>query len=223
MLRALLLAGLVATTAGCAGTVIVDYAIEAQVSGRDAAGHVWRARPEEITFLPRPPGLLSPFDAVQYRSDLFEWIFGTGSLGLGGKVTNLSPNPMCLRFDEARLTSNMKTGEVPLLVSSWRRFADGQLTRLGSTRPENRRYFVPPSVCLDPGKYASISFAPDLQELFPTGKMFNVRWPEGEANLVERGVGNWIRISLPIEYAAKRETLEVTLTVKDSKARISHY
>jgi hypothetical protein len=53
--------------------------------------------------------------------------------------------------------------------------------------------------------------------------MFNVRWPEGEANLVERGVGNWIRISLPIEYAAKRETLEVTLTVKDSKARISHY
>ena len=53
--------------------------------------------------------------------------------------------------------------------------------------------------------------------------MFNVSWPKGQTALIENGVGNWIKIVLPIEYEGKRETLNVTLTVKDSKARISHY
>ena len=63
----------------------------------------------------------------------------------------------------------------------------------------------------------------DLRELFPSGKMFNVRWPEGEPRLLDQGIGNWLRIALPVEYGGKRESMEVMLTVADSKARVSHY
>ena len=42
-------------------------------------------------------------------------------------------------------------------------------------------------------------------------------------NLTDRGIGNWITTTIPIEYEGKRETLEVKLTATDSKARIVYY
>lgn len=203
--------------------MIVDFATEAQVSGRDEEGQVWRARPEEVTILPRSPGLLSPFPAVRYRGEALEWIFGTGTLGLGGKVTNRGAARLCLRFDEARVASNAHPGPVALRVSSWRSFADGRWSVLGDTKPARRSYFVPPPLCLEPAGSADISFAPDLGELYPSRKMFDVSWPEGEPNLTQRGAGNWIAISLPLERAGKREALEVKLIETDSRARISYY
>ena len=167
--------------------------------------------------------MLPPFDAVRYETNVLSWTFGTGTLGFGGSVMNLSASPLCLRFDEARLASNLHTAEIPLSVSSVSHTLTGGWTILGSTDPKKLRYFAPPSLCFMPNKSTSISLGPDLSALFPNLTMFNVKWPDGDPNLTERGIGNWLKIVLPIEYDGKRETLEVKLTATDSKARLSNY
>jgi hypothetical protein len=48
-----------------------------------------------------------------------------------------------------------------------------------------------------------------------------VRLENGE--LVEAGFGNWIQLTIPVEYASKHESLTVKLTAMDSKARVSNY
>lgn len=218
-----LLVGSLAGLAGCAGTVIVDFAIEAQVSRRDATGQSVAQRPQAISTVPRPAGLLSPFDAVRYETEILAWTFGTGTDGFGGGVTNLTTSPLCLRFDQARLASNLHTAEIPLSVSVVAHTSTGRWTVLGSTDPKKLRYFAPPSLCFAPNKRVSLSIGPDLSALFPNLTMFNVKWPDGDPNLTERGIGNWLKIVLPIEYDGKRETLEVRLTATDTKARISKH
>lgn len=210
--------------AGCSGTVVVDYAVEARVRGHDAGGREWHASPSEMHVLPRPPGMLTPFTAIQYRGDRLEWVFGTGTLGLGGKVTNRTPGTLCLLFDQARMASNFAHRSVPFTVYHVSIVLDNdRRERLGSTAPEKRRYFVPPPLCLEANATAHVSYGPDLRDLFPTQKMFNVHWDDKNPPLVDRGIGNWIRLEIPLEYAGKRETLEVTLTATDSAARLSYY
>lgn len=221
--RMALLGGFSALVVGCAGTVGVDFAIAAQVSRRDAAGNPLLQRAGDITTLPRPEGLLSPFSATHYETQTLAWTFGTGTYGFGGDVTNRADTPLCLHFDEARLASNLHPSEIPLSVSSVAHTITGKWKVLGSTDPKKLRYFAPPSLCLAQQKSAHITLGPDLSALFPNLTMFNVKWPKGEPHLTERGIGNWLKIVLPIEYGGKRETLEVRLTATDSKARISHY
>ncbi len=212
----------IAANAACAGTVVVDFAIGAQVIRRDHAGNTLSDR-AEIVVLPRHPKLLSPFSAVQYRGEALEWVFGTGTLGLGGKLTNRSGSELCLRFDEALVASNARVEAKPLLISHWVRYGDRPPARLGHNRPEDRSYFVPPVLCIEPSKSTNISFSPDLRELFPNQKMFGVMWRDNEPELTERGIGNWIRMWLPLERDGKRESLEIVLTARDSSARTSSY
>jgi len=201
------------------GTVIVDYAVDAQVSLRDSNGaHEAGA----VITVPRHPGLSSPFDAVQYRGTDFDWTFGTGTLGMGGTISNHSSDTLCFRFDQAQVRSNFHPDPIALRTYSWSAFRE-KWTLIGSTDPKQRRDFSPPSFCLEPGKHARISFAPDLAALFPTEKMFSVRWPDDEPNLSDKGVGNWIALSLPIEIGSTRRIMDVKLTAVDSKARISTY
>lgn len=221
--RTALLAVAVASVAGCAGTVIVEFAVDAKITGRDDAGHSWQARSDQFTVLPLPPGMAVSFPAPRYRGDVFEWFIGTSAYGLGGDITNLISSPLCFRFDQVRLSSNMLPNEIRMRVFSVSHTLTGKWAWLGSTDPKKRQFFVPPSLCFPPGKSAHITLGPELSKLFPNQTMFNVRWPEGQTDLIENGVGNWIKIVLPIEYEGKRETLEVTLTAKDSKARISYY
>ncbi|MBL0143129.1 MAG: hypothetical protein IPP91_13755 [Betaproteobacteria bacterium] len=222
-MQAILLAAAVACTGGCAGSFVVDIAINAQVIGRDETGRVWRARQDEITTAPRQQGEASPYSTIKYRGEAFEWTFGAGTHGLGGDVTNHLSSPLCFRFDQTRLSSNLHTDEVPLRVARMLHNVDGTLVSLGYDKPTERNYRVPSPLCFQPGKSAHFSLSPDLSGLFPTGKMFNVSWPDGEPHLTERGIGNWLKIVLPIEHGGRRETLEVTLTATDSKARISYY
>ncbi|HWH39840.1 MAG TPA: hypothetical protein VNU21_08370 [Usitatibacter sp.] len=202
------------------GTVIVDYAVSAEVVLRnvdDGAVEVG-----EVVVVPRPAGLLSPFDAVQYRGRDFEWTLGTGTLGMGGSVANRSPSRLCMRFDEARISSNLHPAAVPLKAYSWATFED-KWKLLGSTDPKQRRDFRPPALCVEPGKETRVSFAPDLGDLFPTQKMFNVRWDGNETELTDKGIGNWIALSLPVSVGDKAQVMDVRLTAVDSKARISTY
>lgn len=210
-------------SAGCAGTVVVDYAIEAHVSGRDGNGREWSASPQDVVTIPRPYSLASPFAAQQYRGLGFEWTFGTGTEGFGGDITNQGRGPLCFRFDEALLSTNLHPEPVKLKVSSFAHTVAGSWTVLGSTDPKRRNYIDPPPLCFVPGKTAHVTIAPDLAALFPNRTMFNVRWPEGVPELIEKGVGNSVHVDLPIERDGLRQSLQVTLVARDSKARISTY
>jgi hypothetical protein len=210
---------------GCAGIVMVDYAIDARVSGIEAQGGTWIAKPEQIVNLPRPEGLLSPFDATQFKSERFSWTFGTSTLGFGGSFANHSNRTLCLHFDEARLSSNLRSDSVPLRTFSTRyvQSSDRIMRTTGSTDPRKRELTAPPTMCIPPLKSALISIGPDLSNVFPTGLMFNVRLPDTGIELVDKGVGNWMNLSLPIEFDGKREMIEVKLTARDSKARVTYY
>lgn len=210
-----------AVMAGCGGgTVVVDYAIQADVAMRDANGGARESG--TVVAVPRPPGLLSPFDAVQYKGADFDWTFGTGTLGMGGSVENHSSDRICLRFDKAEIRSNLRPQAVSLKTYSWSTF-EQKWHVIGSTDPKQRQDFTPPPLCVEPGKETRFSFGPDLGPLFPTEKMFNVRWEDHEPRLLENGVGNWIALSLPVEIGHRREIMQVKLTALDSKARISTY
>ena len=170
-------------TTGCAGTVIVDFDVQAEVSGRDAFGRTWRATQDRIVRTPPPAGLLSPFSSVKYRGELFEWTFGTGTLGFGGRITNHGDKQLCFLFDQATLASNLHPRPVPMRVYHFARTVDGRWQTLGSTVPAQRRYFVAPPLCLNPGQYSQFMVGPELAALFPHGTMFNVRWKDGDPDL----------------------------------------
>jgi hypothetical protein len=87
MSRLLSTAALPMFLAGCGfGTVIVDYAVDAEVTIHDMDGRVQRAG--SVATVPRPADLASPFDAVKYRGGSFDWTFGT----------NLHPQPRPLQI-----------------------------------------------------------------------------------------------------------------------------
>ena len=60
-------------------------------------------------------------------------------------------------------------------------------------------------------------------ESLPSSKMFNGKWQDHIAELTDRGIDNWIRLSIPVWRGTTREVLDVKLTARDSKARISQY
>ena len=79
--------------------------------------------------------------------------------------------------------------------------------------------FTPPSLCFAEGELTGFGFVVDMAELFPSGNMFNIKSEGKETKLLDRGIGNWLKIRVPIEYEGKREELEITFTATDSAAR----
>ena len=210
-----------ATTTGCASmqTLIIDIDVDAQVAGRDSAGRMWQAAAGEIVRQQRHPQAASPFGHVVYRGKVFEWRFDADVGGFGYSIQSLVSEPVCFRFDQARLTSNMQVHEIPLRVSRY--------ARAGETSQRNnvgeKRFVDAPALCFNSGAAGSgFGLLVDLAELFPSGNNFDIRWKDKDPDLLNRGVGNWIKIRVPYEYEGKREEIEVTLTVKDSKGRISY-
>lgn len=53
--------------------------------------------------------------------------------------------------------------------------------------------------------------------------MFNVNWEGRNTNLTKRGIGNRLKIHVPIEYEGKRDELEIKLTLTDSRAWLVYY
>lgn len=198
-------------------TLIIDVDLDVQVGGRDAAGRPWQAASAEIIRQPRHPQAASPFANVDYKGKVFEWKFGADPGSFGDSIHSKIAGPLCFRFDQARLTSNMQSKEIPLRVSS--AWYDGRFI-IRNNVGENR-FVDAPSLCFSE-KVHAVGLLPDLSQLFPSGKMFNIRSSGKDPNLLDRGVGNWIKIRVPIEYEGKREEIEVTLTAKDSKGRISY-
>jgi len=209
-------AGLALAACGT-GTVIVDYSVDAQVAIHDESG-----RAVDGGVVQRLPSPTHGFPVANFRGKDFEWSFGTGTLGIGGTISNATAEPLCMRFDEAKVHSNLHPTPIALSVYNftvWR----PRWEMIGSNDPRTMRLFTPPKFCLKPLENLHISMAPELAPLFPTARMFNVSWVDNQPQLVETGVGNWIGMSLPIEIGARREVMDIKLTATDSRARISNY
>ena len=214
-----LCAVLIALATGCAAiqTLIIDVDIDLRVEGRDATGRIWQASPNEIIKQTPHPKAASSFASVTYRGPIFDWGFNGADGGLSGPIYTKISTPVCVRFDQARLTSNMQSKEIPLRVTGVSYAGQIPIRDHGG----EARFVAAPSLCFSE-KIHAFGMVPDLSQLFPSGTMFNIRAVGKNTNLVDRGVGNWIKLHVPIEYDGKREDLEVTLVVKDSRARISY-
>ncbi len=207
--------------ASCAGTVVVDYAIEAKVRNFDEGGRVLQLVGQETGVRSRPPELSSPFDWARYRDEALDWTFEVTSVAFGGHVINSGADIVCLRFDRATIASSLRESMIPLKVEGMLQFSP--IHRRLRAQPGEEKYFTPPPICLKPAERATFSMTPELKALFPSGRMFDVSWPQGTPELTNKGAGNWVRLSLPTERGERTVRMEIQMTVVDSKARVSYY
>lgn len=210
-------------TACAVGSVVVAYSFHGSIGGADQAGQPWQATPDQVRLLSRGDEL-SAFTSIAYLGERFHWRVGAGLGGIGGTISNVSSSRICFGFNEASISSNFRPDPVPLRVFHVMNFKDGRWSRiLGSTRPEQRGDLTAPPLCLADGETVDVSMGMNLQDVFPNKTLFNVRWPDGEPRLMEKGVGNWFRVDMPIEVDGKRESLWIIVTAKDSSARMSYH
>jgi hypothetical protein len=220
---ALLCVGLVGL-AGCESmrTVIVNIDFDIQLTGRPSDGLVWRASAQEIT-KKRHPQAASPFANVHVESKLFEWRIDVSPRSVGYFLRSNIDVPICFRFDQATLTSNFQPKAVPLMVKRPRiGIVGGQAARL-DINPLDDGYIVASMVCADKEKGASFGFVADFSTLYPNGQAFNINQSGKSLDYTEHGKGNWLKLNVPIEYAGKREEIEVTFTAINSIARYSYH
>ncbi len=215
--------GAIFSLAGCAGVVVVDAAIDLQVGGRDSTGKIWRAAPGDIVDLPLDPRRLSPLPDTRYRGNVFEWVIESSGGFLTGLIRSQRSGPVCFLFDEAQVSSNWQKDEIPLRVFTAFHFSDNKVRILRQNKPGGKETFVPPKLCFPAEKAERFIMSAETSALFPEGRHFNIRTRGSETTLIDKGIGNWIKLRVPIEYEGQREELEVTQTIKDSKARISYH
>lgn len=221
--RSFLGAAVFLLVAGChsIGSHIVHTELDVQVAGRDAEGHAWRAAPGTIVKQKRHTQSRSPFSNTVYDGELFEWRFLVDPTSLGYAIRSKVPGPLCFRFDQARLTSNLQPKEIPMQASAVQQSSPSKPFVPAKNPPGKRPMFTPQPLCFEQGELTVFGFVVDMAELFPSGNMFNIKWEGKETKLIDRGVGNWLKIRLPIEYQGKREELEITLTATDSVASLA--
>jgi hypothetical protein len=211
-------------TACAIGSVVVAFSFDGSIGGVDQAGRPWQAAPHQVRLLFLGDDELSAFTSIEYLGERFHWRVGAGAGGIGGTITNISGSRICFGFNEASISSNFRPDPVPLRVFHVVNFADGKWSRIvGTRRSKQRGDLTAPPLCLAGGEEVIVSLIMNLQDVFPNKTLFNVRWPDGEPRLVDKGVGNWFRVDMPIEVDGKRESIWVTLTAKDSSARMSYH
>lgn len=218
-LLALLSLTIVLTQSGCT-SVTTHFAVDAQIAVRDDGGRVTSATPDAITQLPVGPNVESPFPRVQYEHKAFTLKISASENGLWGTLRGKIASEVCFRFDQALLTSNMHTPEVPLRVSLGTLYRGAKALIVRASKRDGNKSTALPPLCLSANQDDYFSFHPDVSELFPNQRMFNSISPQNSVDALERGIGNWLKMMVPVEYDGKREALEVKLTATDSKAKL---
>lgn len=213
------------STSGCTafGTHYVNIDADAELRTRSAPESAWVAvAGENVKW--RHVRSIVKLNSTTFRSSLFDWRLGMTALSLGHSIKSNVPGKLCFLFDEARISSNMHEGELPFEVT----FAEHGAIQSPQTSPRNRLppemrpVFRPPPMCFSQGQETRVGFVLPLTKLYPSGKIFNLRWNGNSTLLLDKGIGNWLRLSLPIEHQGKREELEITVTLKDAEAGL-HY
>jgi hypothetical protein len=229
-------------TTSCAsiGTVILelDYTI-GLVARSEAGKELWRAQPSQIITTNRTPPAANPFPSHRFVGPDFEWLVTADPTSFGGRLIAFHDSPVCLRFDQASISSNFHVTPKLLhrppgggkgLIGEDSGHEDARVAALKAEAAKGRwvpefpfRWPQYPIACATPQVKRDFSFAVNFSDLYPTAKLFNTNQTGKDLNYTERGVGNWLKITVPVEYAGKREILEMTLTGKDSRARMSYH
>lgn len=218
-----------ASLGGCLtpSAIIIGFDVDLQVVSVGPSGVLWSSRPEQISKTVPKPIELDRFGDTVYRGPMFKAGFGVANTSIGVSLANNSAGEICFRFDEARLSTNFQSTSVA--VRGWPPVDADEERRVGwkqywALRRATGKLPLP-KTCLAPGEQRvenGVSVA-DMKEIFPSGMMFNVAHPENVPKLESNGIGNWVKLYLPIDVAGGRENLEFTMTARQSVARASYY
>jgi hypothetical protein len=205
--------------------ILVSFDIDLEATKQGPNGIVWAAAREEIIRLPPSPKAADPFNGTIFRGRKFEVKFVAVKSGFVAYLTNLTTFETCFRFDEAKVSSSSRPLALPLRAFrplDWRI----DLPRMKKEDYENRKAAGPQvveKVCLGAGELRSVPFYLAIEEFFPSGIMFNASHPPHETKLEKDGVGNWLKLLVPIEMNNEIEILEFKMTAVSTRARAAYY
>ncbi len=204
--------------------ILVSFDIDLAVSSKSPTGATWTAKADEIVRLPPSPKALDPFNGAIFRGQKFEAKFAAAKGAFEITVINLSAIETCFRFDKAHVSSNYRTHPLPLRgfkPTDWRqlhRQTKEDIERIRAAGPQ-----VVEKACLGPGEQKRIPFYLTTKDYFPSGMMFNVAHPQHVAKLDPNGVGNWMKLDLPVESAGQSDVFEFKMIAMHSHARTTYY
>jgi hypothetical protein len=221
-----LLASIVVSLAGCLkpSSIGVLFDIDLEVRGSRADGSTWQANATNISKGKPSPKEFDPYGDTIFRNREIEANFAVIKSGFSVVLSNLTPSTICFRFDQAKLSSNFEpTPKVLRTVLSLR---DGGYPRI--TEAERLKGIevgpVPMNkICVEGGGSMHIACFDRQMAAFPSGKMFNIAYPNDAPVLNPDGIGNWAILHLPVEYADRRESLEFKMTATQSRARAKYW
>ncbi|MBC7625116.1 MAG: hypothetical protein H7232_17230 [Aeromicrobium sp.] len=213
---------------GCLSVPVaqVQFSVDAAIVGQGIAGTDWTVFPRDFTPLPPPPHTNPSvgFPIMEYAGKEFGGTYWVFEGLVGGRIRNRTQTTVCVRFDQATLHSSSVSEKKPLRV---RLPLDprerAQLNSSDYKKMLDAGFIIPPSFCVAGGNDRVFNLAIDAANIFRAGTMFDARWKDNEPVILEKGIGNWLKLSVPIEYGELRQRVEVTLTVKDTKSHMVHF
>ncbi len=207
------------TACASLGTHVVDMDVDASLSVRSAPNGAWTPIAGE-NVKSRDSRSVALVPSTTFRSKLLDWRILMSPHSMGYFIKSNVPGKLCLRFDEARISSNMHDGELPFQVTYVEHGSGPTIRNTSGILPEMKPAFSAPPLCFAEGENTKFGFILPVTKLFPSGKLFNLNWDGNSIILLDKGIGNSLRMRVPIEYDGKREELEITLKLKDARARL---
>lgn len=201
------------------GTHVVDMEVDVGLNVRNGPSAAWNPIAGE-NVKSRDPRSVALVQSTTFQSKLVDWRILISPHSVGYFIKSNVPGKLCMRFDEARISSNMYDGELPFQVTYVEHGSGSTAHNTSGRPPELKSSFSAPPLCFAEGENTKFGFILPVTELFPSGKLFNLKWEGNSTVLLERGIGNRVKIRVPIEYDGKREELEITLILKDAQARL---
>ncbi len=203
-----LLVSLLTALAACDSvrTIIADFDIDGTVQILAADDSKVEVESKKLAKAAHDPKRLSPFPVLIYDGNLFHAKLIINSDTFRGEFINTSAASIHIRFDEASVSSNVHKGEIALVAST-------ATVKGAHVKGKNGMSLRMPAMRLAPGERGSVYAAPKCAGLFPTGRLFGVRFDDNAIALLDTGVGNSIRMRIPIDVDGKR-----VLAVFDFKA-----
>ena len=204
--------------------ILIFFDIDLQVSRVGASGPARSSPADVIRTMEASAKVRDPDGRTVYRDPLFEIGFAAGDRSFSVLVVNIATEKICFRFDDARVASNFQTTKVPLRTfrpGDWRTMH--LRTQADEDKIRAKGYQQVEKVCLAPGQKVRVPCYWKTQDFFPSGMMFNVAHEKHVAKLIPDGIGNWIKLQLPIEVAGRTDVFEFKMTATGSHARPTYY
>ncbi len=198
------------------GTVMADFDIEG-TARLEEAGMASRAETVPLIQLKTPPRRASPFHDLGYEGQMLAAEMVIDTVALEAQFTNRSGAALQLRFDQATMSSTQQPQELALL--SWGGVVKGALV----VQPSKHALVKALPMTLQPGERAHVSLSPSYAGLYPSRRLFGIRFADKQAALLEDGVGNTLRLRIPFEQDGKRYSLVFDLTARQARVRTAYF